>query len=198
MVNEPNIIKWANGKPTRVSLTDELTNGRILTLDRGVDWESVSPLIKTMLVLEHEDPKAPITLLISSPGGDIYAGMALIDVMRGLDCPVTTIAAGLVASMAAVILANGDHRMAYPHAQILIHQLMGSSGGQQTDVEIMAMHMSEMRQTLDELLASKSNRTAAEFRELTERDCWCSAERALELGLIDEIFEFPVKEDAGA
>lgn len=144
-------------------------------------------LIKSMLVLQNKDSEAPITLLISSPGGSVAAGLALIDVMRGLSCPVNTVAAGTAASMAAVILAAGSHRSAYPHAYVLIHQLMGGSEGQQTDIEIAAQHTAELRCVLDGLLAEHSNVSAEEVHAMTERDCWCTAERALELGLIDEI-----------
>ena len=113
-------------------------------------------LIKSMLVLEHEDADAPITLVISSPGGSVYAGLALVDVMQHLSCPVNTIATGMVASMASVILAAGSHRMAYAHAYVLIHQLMGSSGmAQQTDIEIVANHTTELRGVLDKLLAER-------------------------------------------
>lgn len=186
---EPNIITIEEDKSLRsVSLSDELTNSRILVLDGPVEKGTIMTLIKTMLVLEHKDPKAEISLLISSPGGDVYSGMALIDTMRSISCPVTTIAMGLVASMASVILANGDKRLAYPHAFILIHQLMSGSGmSQQTDLEIAANHAAELRGVLDGLLAHKTPKSADDFHEMTERDCWCSATRALELGIVDEI-----------
>ena len=185
---EPHVITNENdGTTTKTSLTDELFNSRVLTLEDVVTQESVMTLIKSMLVLQNKNSEAPITLLISSPGGSVTAGLALIDVMRGLSCPVNTVAAGTAASMAAVILAAGTHRTAYPHAYVLIHQLMGGSEGQQTDIEIAAQHTAELRCVLDELLAERSNVSAGEVHAMTERDCWCTAERALELGLIDEI-----------
>lgn len=186
---EPRIVRnESDGSISATSLTDELFNSRMLVLDEPVSQESCMRLIKSMLVLEHEDPEAPITLVISSPGGSVYAGLALVDVMQHLSCPVNTVAAGMVASMASVILAAGSHRMAYAHAYVLIHQLMGGSGmAQQTDIEIAANHATELRGVLDKLLAERGACTEAEFHDMTERDCWCNAERALELGLIDEI-----------
>ncbi len=188
-IYEPNIITIEKDNSLRsVSVSDELTNSRILILDGPIEKNVVMTLIKTMLVLEHEDPKAEITLVISSPGGDVYSGMALIDTMRSLSCPITTIAMGLVASMASVILANGDRRLAHPHTFILIHQLMSGSGmSQQSDLEIAANHAAELRRVLDGLLAFKTGKEPEYFHEMTERDCWCSAERALELGIVDEI-----------
>lgn len=147
-----------------------------------------SQLIANMLVLERKDPEAPITLLVSSPGGDVYAGLGLIDVMRDLSCPVDTVGYGLVASMASVILACGRRRSAYPHTNILLHQLMTGTGmSQQTDISIVANHAASLRAKLDEMLAERMSLSADEVHELTERDCWCDVGRALELGLIDDI-----------
>lgn len=189
VVYEPSIIKiqkdgtyFANG------ISNELFNSRVLTLDCEVNQASCMNLIKSLLVLEHEDPEAEITLIINSPGGSVYDGLGLIGVMQNLSCPVHTVATGLVASMAAVILACGDKRSVYKGSYVLIHQLMGGSPvSQQTDIEISAQHTAKLRRTLDELLASKGALGAEEFHNLTERDCWCDAERALELGLVDEI-----------
>lgn len=188
---EPMIIKPVLDRGREyasITLTDELVNSRVLVLDGPVCQETCVGLIKCMLALERLDGSEPITLLISSPGGDVYPGLALIDVMKDLSCPVRTVAMGLVASMASVILASGDYRSAYPHAHILLHQVMSGVGmAQQSDFEIAAEHVSSLRQDLDELLAERCNLSAQQFHDLTDRDCWCDAERALELGLIDEI-----------
>lgn len=125
---------------------------------------------------------------MSSPGGDVYAGLGLIDVMLDLSCPVNTVGYGLVASMAAVILACGYRRRAYASTNILLHQLMAGMGvSQQSDIDIVASHAASLRAKLDEILAGRMNLTAGEVHMLTERDCWCDAERALELGVIDEV-----------
>ncbi len=186
---EPYILTTdPDGYTKAIDLTNDLFNSRVLILNEPVTQQNAMMLIKSLLVLERQNPEEPVTLLISSAGGDVYAGLALIDAMQGLSCPVNTVATGMVASMAAVILAAGSHRAAYPHAYVLIHQLMGGSGmAQQTDIEIAANHASELRSVLDNLLSEHGRATADQFHAMTERDCWCTAERALELGLIDEI-----------
>lgn len=163
MYREPSIIKKSkDGRVAAVDMASELLNSRVLLLEGEVNDATCNGLIKSML--------------------------ALIDTMQSLDCPVITVGEGVVASMAAVILACGDHRQVYRHTQVLIHQLMGGMGmAQQTDIEIVAQHTAAMRAELDELLAEHGNLSAQEFHELTERDCWCNARRALELGLVDEV-----------
>ena len=191
MYREPSIIKKSkDGRITAVDMASELLNSRVLLLEGEVNDVACNGLIKSMLVLEHQDAAEPISLIINSPGGSVTAGLALIDTMQSLDCTVHTVGEGVVASMAAVILACGDHRQVYRHTQVLIHQLMGGTGmAQQTDIEIAAQHAAALRAQLDELLAERSKLTAQEFHELTERDCWCDAQRALELGLVDEIIK---------
>lgn len=186
---EYNLYKeGASSDSYRMAITDEMMNSRILFLDEPVCAETCIPLAKALLYLENCDSEAPVTLFVSSPGGAVDAGLALIDVMQSVSCPVNTVGLGTVASMAAVILASGDHRSAYANCQILIHQLMGGTGiQQQSDMEIAAEHFRQMRAKLDELLAQKSPYDETHFHDLTDRDCWCDAERALELGLIDEI-----------
>lgn len=160
MYREPSIIKKSkDGRVAAVDMASELLNSRVLLLEGEVNDMTCNGLIKSMLVLEHQSATEPITLIINSPGGSVTAGLALIDTMQSLDCPVITVGEGVVASMAAVILACGDHRQVYRHTQVLIHQLLAEHG----------------------------NLSAQEFHELTERDCWCNAKRALELGLVDEV-----------
>ena len=185
MYREPSIIKKSkDGRVAAVDMASELLNSRVLLLEGEVNDVTCNGLIKSMLVLEHQSATEPITLIINSPGGSVTAGLALIDTMQSLDCPVITVGEGVVASMAAVILAC----QVYRHTQVLIHQLMGGTGmAQQTDIEIVAQHTAAMRAELDELLAEHGNLSAQEFHELTERDCWCNARRALELGLVDEV-----------
>ena len=147
MYREPSIIKKSkDGRVAAVDMASELLNSRVLLLEGEVNDVTCNGLIKSMLVLEHQSATEPITLIINSPGGSVTAGLALIDTMQSLDCPVITVGEGVVASMAAVILACGDHRQVYRHTQVLIHQLMGGTGmAQQTDIEIVAQHTAAMR-----------------------------------------------------
>lgn len=190
-INEPSHIERDG---VYVSQATALAKRRVLTLKTPIAHESVMPLIESMVLLEHEDSKAPITLFISSPGGSVYSGLALIDVMQNLSCPVHTVGSGIVASMASVVLACGEKRSLYRNAFVLIHQLMGGmpAMAQQTDMQIALEHSTELRSVLDNLLAERGTKSAQEYHKLTERDCWCNAERALELGLVDEIIR-PIK-----
>lgn len=188
IVNPSNITNLVNGRCDHLDVLSELYNSRVLMLAEAVTPAACSQLIADMLVLERKDPKAPIILLISSPGGDVYAGLGLIDVMEDLSCPVDTIGFGLVASMASVILACGRHRSAYPNTNVLLHQLMTGAGmSQQTDIDIVATHAASLRACLDGILARRTGLSEQEVHALTERDCWCDAESALELGVIDGV-----------
>lgn len=182
------IKKSKDGRVAAVDMASEPLNSRVLLLEGEVNDVTCNGLIKSMLVMEHQSATEPITLIINSPGGGVTAGLALIDTLQSLDCPVITVGEGVVASMAAVIMACGDRRQVYRHTQVLIHQLMGGTGmAQQTDIEIAAQRIAALRTELDELLAEHGKLSSQEFHELTERDCWCSAKRALELGLMDEV-----------
>lgn len=190
VVNPVSITNLENGRCDHLDVLSELYNSRVLMLSDQVTSATCSQLIASMLVLERKDPDTPITLLVNSPGGDVYAGLGLIDVMHDLSCPVDTVGYGLVASMASVILACGCHRSAYPNTNILLHQLMTGTGmSQQTDIDIVASHAASLRCRLDSLLAERMSLNAKEVHTLTERDCWCDAERALELGVIDKIID---------
>lgn len=186
---EPSIIKiQKDGHYFSNPITNELFNSRILVLDSEVDRASSSRLIKCMLVLENEDQNAPITLLITSSGGDVFAGLGLIGVMKNLSCPVHTVCVGYAASMAAVILASGSKRLMYKDSYVMIHQPKSATGFiQQTDFDVQADLMSKLRTQSERMLSERSDLDMEEFHVLTERDCWCDAERALALGLIDNI-----------
>lgn len=172
----------------QVTTASELFNARVLELTGEVSREACAELVRALLVLEREDPEAEVTLLVSSQGGDVYAGLALIDVMADVSCPVRTVGMGCVASMASVILACGDSRACYPHTHVLLHQPLSGSGlVQQSDFDIAAAHLSAVRGELEALLAKRCGLDEAEVHRLCERDCWLGARQALELGIVDEV-----------
>lgn len=186
---EPSIIKiQKDGRYFSNPITNELFNSRILVLDSDVNSATCSLLIKSMLTLEKEDSEAPITLLITSGGGDVFTGLGLIGVMKNLSCPVHTVCVGYAASMAAIILASGSKRSIYKDSYVMIHQPKSAAGlMQQTDFDVQAELMAKLRLQSEKLLSEHCNMSTDEFHKLTERDCWCDAERALKLGLVDEI-----------
>ena len=175
----------------RMDVRSELFNNRVLMLDGPINLEMGSQLIANLLVLENKNPEAPITLLISGPGGEVYSGLGLIDVMHDISCPIYTVGYGLVASMSSVILACGDSRSVYPNTHVLLHQLMAGAGiSQQSDIDIIAGNVSMLRERLDSLLAGRIALSKDEIHRLTDRDCWCNAQDAVRLGIVDRIIGF--------
>lgn len=145
-----------------------------------------------MLFLESEDPDKEISLYINSPGGSVTDGLAIVDTMNYIKCPVSTICLGLAASFGAVLLSNGakGRRFATPNAEILIHQPLiagGGISGQTTDIKIHAEQMIKTRERLTKILADNTGKPVEQLMKDTERDNYMTAEEALEYGLIDEI-----------
>ena len=165
---------------------------RIIFLGEDVNPTSASLIIAQLLFLESEDPDKEISLYINSPGGSVTDGLAIVDTMNYIKCPVSTTCIGLAASFGAVLLANGEKgkRYATPNAEILIHQpLIGGHGisGQTTDIKIHADQMIKTRERLTQILSEKTGQPLERVMEDTERDHYMTAEEALQYGIIDEI-----------
>lgn len=161
------------------------------TLSRGYEYNGT---IAQMLFLESEDPDKEIFFYINSPGGSITDGMAIVDTMNYIKCPVSTMCVGLAASMGAVLLACGEKgkRFATPNSEILIHQpLIGGGGlaGQTTEIKIHADHMVKTREKLNKVLSERTGQTLEQIEKDTERDHYMTAEEALKYGLIDSILD---------
>ena len=143
--------------------------------------------------MESEDPDKEIALYINSPGGSITDGMAIVDTMNYIKCPVSTICVGMAASMGAVLLASGEKgkRFATPNAEILIHQPLISGGlsGQTTEIKIHADHMVKTREKLNKLLSERTGQPLEVINRDTERDNYMTAQEALQYGLIDGIMD---------
>lgn len=172
-------------------LTREFIANRNLLLYGEINEQTANDMLMLLTKMSAEDPSAPINLYINSPGGDVQAGLTIVDVMNSLKCPVNTICYSLAASMAAVILAAGDKRYALKHATIMIHQpLVGAQGWlKNDDVNAMAERSNRIRRTVEEILAeSTKGKTSLEaMHEACSRDHFLTSEEALEMGLIDEI-----------
>ena len=157
-----------------------------------IDDESAKAVVAQLLFLEAEDPGAPIAMQISSGGGKVYAGLAIIDVMRSLRSPVHTTCLGHCESMAAVLLACGEpgRRHVLPNTRVMIHQpVRGASAGKSSAKEalIQAEEIEKSRLRLVQLLADATGRPAAELSELMDHDCYCNAEETVKLGLADQV-----------
>lgn len=165
----------------------ELENRNILLIGEINDELSASVISQLLYLDVRED--SPIHLYINSPGGSVTAGLAIYDTMKSLKNKVYTICMGQASSMAAVILSGGERRFSLPHAEVMIHQPSGETGGQSVDISIVATHMEKIRKELNAILAKNCNRNVEEILQRTDRDFWMNAGEALEFGIIDEIVE---------
>jgi ATP-dependent Clp protease protease subunit len=192
----PYVVEQTSKGERSYDIFSRLLKDRIIFLGEDVNPTSAGLVIAQLLFLESEDPDKEIFLYINSPGGSITDGMAIVDTMNYIKCPVSTICVGLAASFGAVLLANGEKgkRYATPNSEILIHQpLIGGQGGgisgQTTEIKIHADHMIKTREKLNKLLSEKTGQSIERIEKDTERDCYMTAEEALEYGLIDGIMD---------
>jgi ATP-dependent Clp protease protease subunit len=166
-----------------------LLKDRIVFLGTGIDDTVANLIIAQLLHLENEDPKADIKLYINSPGGSVYAGMAMIDTMNYIKPDVSTICVGMAASMGAVMLAAGakGKRLALPNAKVMIHQ--GSAGfqGMPSDIEVTAREVLNMRETLAKQLADDTGKSIDQIKKDTDRDYYMTATEAKNYGIVDGV-----------
>jgi len=166
-----------------------LLKERVVYLGTQVESQMANSIVAQLLWLDREDPDRDISMYVNSPGGEVYAGMAIIDTMNLIRADVSTIAVGFSASMGTAILAAGakGKRYALPSATIHQHQALGGASGQTRDVEIAAAELVRMNQRLRELLAERTGRTVEEITRDFDRDRYMTAEEAKEYGLVDEV-----------
>lgn len=168
-------------------LHSEMLEHRIVRLDGEIDSETAAMVNASIRYLEKKDPTQPILLVINSPGGYVTDGMSIVDTIRNCQCPIHTCVYGLAASMASVILVVGNKRFAAPHAEIMIHQPLGGNEGQTTEIEIHAHDMRNTREALTQIYAEETGLDYKDIDLLLERDYTMTAERAKQLGLVDDI-----------
>ena len=190
----PYVIEQTARGERSYDIFSRLLKDRIIFLAEDVNDTTASLVVAQLLFLESEDPDKEIHLYINSPGGSITAGMAIVDTINYIKCPVSTICIGMAASMGAVLLACGEKgkRMATPNAEVMIHQpLIGGGGlsGQTTEIKIHADHLVKTRAKLNKLLSEKTGQPLEVIERDTERDNYMTAEDALKYGLIDQIIE---------
>jgi ATP-dependent Clp protease, protease subunit len=177
-----------------ISLYERLFRERIIFLSEEVDDNIANAIVAYLLYLDSEDQTKPIYLYINSPGGSVTAGMAIYDTMQHIKSEVVTICVGMAASMGAFLLAAGGKgkRLALPNARIMIHQPLGGSRGQASDIEIEAKEILRIRQQLDRILAERTDQPLDKIRKDTDRDFFMSAQEAKEYGLIDKVIDSAV------
>ena len=192
----PYVIEQTSRGERSYDIYSRLLKDRIIFLGEEVNEVTASLTVAQMLFLEAEDPEKDIQLYINSPGGSVTAGLAIYDTMQYIKCDVATICIGMAASMGAFLLAGGTKgkRSALPNAEIMIHQPLGGTKGQATEIEIAARHILKTREKLNRMLAENTGQPYEVICEDTERDNWKSAEVAQQYGLIDKVFTFRPKE----
>lgn len=187
----PTVIEQTNRGERAYDIYSRLLKDRIIMLGSGIDDNVANSIVAQMLFLQAEDPDKDISLYINSPGGSITAGMAIYDTMQYITPKVSTICIGMAASMGAFLLAAGEkgQRFALPNSEIMIHQPLGGTQGQASDIEIHARRIIEMREKLNQILSERTGQPLEVIQRDTDRDNFMTADGAKDYGLVDQIFE---------
>jgi len=185
----PYVIEQTPRGERSYDIYSRLLNDRIVFLGEPITRESANLVIAQLLHLESQDPDKDISLYIDSPGGEVYAGLGILDTMNFIKPEVSTICVGMAASMASVLLAAGakGKRLALPNSMILIHQPSSGVEGQQTDIQIVADETKWIRQHLNELLSEYTGQPIEKVNADTERDNYLRATEAAAHGLVDKV-----------
>lgn len=185
----PMVVEQTSRGERSYDIYSRLLNDRIIFLADEVNDVTASLVVAQLLYLEAQDPDKDIYLYINSPGGSISAGMAIYDTMNYIKCDVSTICVGMAASMGAFLLSSGakGKRFALPNAEVMIHQPLGGTRGQATDIKIHADHIIKIRAKLNKLLSEQTGKDLETIERDTERDNFMSADEACAYGLVDKV-----------
>ena len=187
----PYVVEQTSRGERSYDIFSRLLNERIIMLSDEVNDATASLVVAQLLYLEGQDPDKDIHLYINSPGGSISAGMAIYDTMQFIKCDVSTICIGMAASMGSFLLEAGakGKRMTLPNSEIMIHQPMGGTKGQASDIKIQADHILFIRNRMNRLLAEMTGQPLETIERDTDRDNWLTAEDAVKYGLVDKIID---------
>jgi ATP-dependent Clp protease protease subunit len=185
----PMVIEQTSRGERSFDIYSRLLNERIIFLGTPVDDQIANLIVAQLLHLESEDPDKDISIYINSPGGSVYAGLAIYDTMQFIKPDVQTICCGIAMSMGALLLSGGakGKRMALPNAKIMIHQVSSGFSGQASDIEIHAREVIQLRHKLDEILSMHTGQDLEKVKADTERDNFMSSEEAREYGIVDRV-----------
>jgi len=187
----PMVIEQTSRGERSFDIYSRLLNERIIFLGTPIDDQIANLVIAQLIHLESEDPDKDISIYINSPGGSVYAGLAIYDTMQFIKPDVQTTCVGIAMSMGAVLLAGGTKgkRAALPNSKILIHQVSSGFQGQASDIEIQAREIINIKRKLEEILSAHSRQKMEKVAKDMERDYFMTSEEALEYGLIDRVLE---------
>ncbi|RRS03112.1 ATP-dependent Clp endopeptidase proteolytic subunit ClpP [Aquabacterium soli] len=187
----PMVIEQSGRGERAYDIYSRLLRERVVFLVGPVNDQSANLVVAQLLFLESENPDKDISLYINSPGGSVSAGMSIFDTMQFIKPDVSTLCMGMAASMGAFLLAAGakGKRFALPNSKIMIHQPLGGTQGQATDIEIHAREILKTREQLNRILADRTGQPLEKIQADTERDYYMSAEESAAYGLIDKVIE---------
>jgi len=187
----PMVVEQTSRGERAFDIYSRLLNERIVFLGTPINEDIANLIVAQLIHLESEDPDKDISIYINSPGGSVYAGLAIYDTMQYIKPKIQTICVGVAMSMGALLLAGGakEKRMALPNSKILIHQVSGGFSGQATDIEIHAKEIIDVRQRLDEIISKHTGQPLDKVAKDTERDYFMSAEEAKAYSIIDRVIE---------
>lgn len=187
----PMVVEQTSRGERAFDIYSRLLSERIIFLGMPINDQVANLVVAQLLHLESEDPDKDISLYVNSPGGNVYAGLAVYDTMQFVKPDVSTICVGIAMSMGALLLAAGakGKRFVLPNSKILIHQVSGGFEGPATDIEIHAREALSLRRRLDEILAKHTGQELEKVEHDTERDYFMTAEESLAYGIVDKIIE---------
>ena len=186
----PMVVDRTDNGERSFDIYSRLLEDRVVFLSGEVTDEVANLVVAQLIYLESKDPTKDISLYINSPGGSVTAGLAIYDTMKYIRCDVSTICIGMAASMGAFLLSSGTKgkRYALPNSEIMIHQVLGGSKGQASDVEIQTRQLLKLKNKLNTLLAENVGKKVSEVEKDTDRDNYLTAEEAKAYGIVDEVF----------
>jgi ATP-dependent Clp protease protease subunit len=189
----PMVIETTGRGERAYDIYSLLLRNRIIFLGTPINDQVANVIVAQLLYLSSEDPESPIQMYINSPGGQVYAGMAIYDTIQMIPNPVSTLAVGMTASFGTVLLTAGTkgQRYALPNATIHMHQPLGGAQGQASDIEIQAREILRLKGDLNQILARHTGRTVEEIERDTNRDFYLDAQAAVEYGLVDQVMTAP-------
>jgi len=187
----PTVIEKTHEGERAYDIYSRLLKDRIIILGSAIDDQVANSIIAQLLFLEKENANKDITMYIQSPGGHVTAGLAIYDTMQLIKPDVVTVCMGMAASMGSILLCGGTKgkRFCLPHSEVMIHQPLGGTEGQASDIDIHAKHILRTRDILNGILAKHSGKKITQVAKDTDRDNYLSAEEALKYGLIDKIVD---------
>ncbi|MGK7934280.1 MAG: ATP-dependent Clp endopeptidase proteolytic subunit ClpP [Xenococcaceae cyanobacterium] len=193
----PMVVEQSGVGERAFDIYSRLLRERIVFLGTPIDDKVADSIVAQLLYLEAEDPEKDIQIYVNSPGGSVYAGMAIYDTMQQIQPDIVTICYGIAASMGAFLLSGGTKgkRMALPSSRIMIHQPLGGAQGQAVDIEIQAKEILYIKKRLNDLIAEHTGQPVDKIAADTERDFYMSSEEAKEYGLIDQVIVRPELSD---